>query len=548
VNPLLLYDNRGLTPPARLFQTREGEGVNSQVKPFLMGSETEYAASGRDEQGALLYGEDVYDLLAEVVRRERRWLPDAADGSGMFLENGARLYLDCGHPEYATPECLTPEQVVCHERAGEELLALARREVLRARPGLRLSVAKNNIDPVQPDEVSYGAHESYTCWVAAEAAAPQLVPHLVSRTAYAGSGALTAHSEGLGFELSQRARHLCNVTGGDTTGERAIFTTRVREDYDGEGGWLRVHLIGKDSQRSPFGAYLTFATTGLLIEMLNRGYTVGAGLALAEPVRALRTISLDPWLRTRVALADGRHLTALEIQESYLAECERALERGGLPEWAPAAVRHWRETLAGLAKGPLRLADRLDPYCKLLIYEHELLRVGYDWPDLRDALVRLKALRAGHAEEVVAAVLAGSAAGLAGEAAAEYGQALATSGAGEERVLERLRFAVRLQALDFQYHELGGLYDALRTAGRVRSVVAGAPDVERATREAPPGGRAAARGDCVRQLQERGWTADWQSLWHVPSNRFVDLRDPFAAGWQVVQLPRAAEAAPASPS
>ncbi len=519
--------------------------MNTQAKPFLMGSETEYAAAGRDEQGALLYGEDVYDLLAEVVRRERRWLPDAGDNGGLFLENGARLYPDCGHPEYATPECHTPEQVVCHERAGEELLALARREVLRGRPGLRLSVAKNNIDPVQPDEVSYGTHESYTCWVTGEAAGPQLVPHLVSRTIYAGSGALTAHPEGHGFELSQRARHLCNVTGGDTTGERAIFSTRVREDYDGEGGWLRVHLIGKDSQRSPFGTYLTFATTGLLIEMLNRGHTVGAGLALAEPVRALRTISRDPWLRVRVPLADGRQMAALEIQESYLAECERALQRGGLPEWAPAAVRHWRETLEDMAKGPLRLADRLDPYCKLLIYEHELLRAGYDWPDLRDALVRLNALRAGRSEEAACAVLAGSAAGLTAEAAAEYDQALADSGAGNERVLERLRFAVRLQALDFQYHELDGLYDALRAAGRVRSVVAGVTDVERATREAPPGGRAEARAACVRQLQEGGWSADWQTLWHPASNRFVDLRDPFAAGWQVVQLPRATEAAPA---
>jgi hypothetical protein len=115
-------------------------------------------------------------------------------------------------------------------------------------------------------------------------------------------------------------------------------------------------------------------------------------------------------------------------------------------------------------------------------------------------------------------------------------------------VLERLRFAVRLQALDFQYHELGGLYDALRAAGRVRSVVAGAADVERATREPPPGGRAAARAACVQQLQEGGWTADWQSLWHPASSRFVDLRDPFVAGWQVVQLPRPAEAAPAPPA
>ena len=40
---------------------------------------------------------------------------------------------------------------------------------------------------------------------------------------------------------------------------------------------------------------------------------------------AVQAVSLDPWLRVRVPLMDGRRLTALEIQECYLAECERAV-------------------------------------------------------------------------------------------------------------------------------------------------------------------------------------------------------------------------------
>ncbi len=47
----------------------------------------------------------------------------AADFSNVFLENGARFYLDTGsHPEYATPECASPNDVVIYDKAGECLL------------------------------------------------------------------------------------------------------------------------------------------------------------------------------------------------------------------------------------------------------------------------------------------------------------------------------------------------------------------------------------------------------------------------------------------
>src|SRR5213593_4396380 len=43
--------------------------------------------------------------------------------SNVFLENGARLYLDVGsHPEYATPECDLIREVVAHDKAGERIL------------------------------------------------------------------------------------------------------------------------------------------------------------------------------------------------------------------------------------------------------------------------------------------------------------------------------------------------------------------------------------------------------------------------------------------
>jgi hypothetical protein len=509
-----------------------------EQRPFLMGSETEYAVSGRGPGGAL--GADkVYDLLADVLRRERAWMTDRGGYRGIYLEHGGRLYLDYGaHPEHATPECFAPVQVACYDKAGEALLALAARQVQAELPGTQITIVKNNLDPVDPDLFTYGTHESYTSWAPPERVGPQLLPHLASRVIYAGAGGLTAHPHGIGFELSQRARHLVGATGYSTTGDRSLFNMRVRKPSDhSPAGWVRLHLIGKDSQRAPFGIYLTFAVTGLLVEMLNRDLTVGGGMELEDPVQAMRLFSRDPWLHARAPLKDGRRLTALQIQEVYLVECERAVQHGGLPEWAPEAVRHWRTTLEDLGRDPLRLACRLDPYCKLLIYEHELLRANYDWADLQRSLQKVARLRASYSEEVVAALLTESPAELSAEACLEYGQALAASGANQPHELERLRFAVRLQALDVQYHQLGGLYDRLQQAGRVDPVVLSQADVERATREAPPGGRAEARAAGIRSAQgDADWRADWQYLWHEPTGRCLDLRNPFGSEPRTVHL------------
>jgi proteasome accessory factor A len=511
---------------------------NAQAKPFLMGAETEYAVSGRGPEG-LLDQEEVYEELVAVIKEEHAWVADRSGYRGVFLEHGGRLYLDYGsHPEHATPECHTPAQVACYDKAGEALLDSARLRLRARNPRLEVTVVKSNLDPVDPDDVTYGTHESYTSWVTPDVSAPQLLPHLASRVFYAGAGALTAHPQGHGFELSQRARHLTSVRGHNTTGDRPLFGTRIRKDSDrGSEGWTRVHLISKDSQRAPFGIYLTYATTGLLIDLINRGHTVGRGLTLVNPLLAVQAFSRDPWLRARARLADGREMTALEIQSCYLEECARALAQGGLPEWAAEAVRHWRQTLEAAAKGPLALARRLDAYCKLFVYEHELVRAGYDWHDLRMALQALARLRNGYDASVVAAVVAGSPAGLSEEEAPAYGPALAESGVAGARQLERLRFAVRLQALDVNYHQLGGLYDRLRDARRVEHVVVTAADVDRATREPPPGGRAALRGGWIKAHAAEGfWGGDWQYLWHPPTAQCVDLRHPFAPDLRVRHL------------
>ena len=60
----------------------------------------------------------------EVARYLFRRVVSWGRSSNVFLQNGARLYLDVGsHPEYATPECDKISDVVVHDKAGEWILA-----------------------------------------------------------------------------------------------------------------------------------------------------------------------------------------------------------------------------------------------------------------------------------------------------------------------------------------------------------------------------------------------------------------------------------------
>jgi hypothetical protein len=208
-----------------------------------------------------------------------------------------------------------------------------------------------------------------------------------------------------------------------------------------------------------------------------------------------------------------------------------------LPDWAGEAIGHWRNTLAALESDPMRLADRLDAYCKLLIYEHELMRTGLDWQDLRALLWKLDYLHDNYSEAVTRAVLLESDAGVPEEERDQLGQARQRIGASQAGVLDRLRFVTRLRALDVQYHELGGLYDRLHDAGKMKDVILTPRDVDEASRTPPPSGRAALRGAWIRAGHRDGdWRGDWQYVWQSSSGRCVDLRNPFNGVERAVRL------------
>ena len=111
----------------------------------IFGTECEYAPVYNRPSHCLEEPQCREDLLEHQKTIAARMM--AAAGSlqlsmaGEFLGNGGRLYVDRGgHPEYATPECLSVADLVAHELAGDRLVqALA--DAMNARQGpVRLHV------------------------------------------------------------------------------------------------------------------------------------------------------------------------------------------------------------------------------------------------------------------------------------------------------------------------------------------------------------------------------------------------------------------------
>jgi proteasome accessory factor A len=219
-------------------------------------------------------------------------------------------------------------------------------------------------------------------------------------------------------------------------------------------------------------AFLKVGVTDLVLRMVEAN-TVMRDLSLENPIRAIREISHDPSCRKRVRLANGRELTALEIQSEYLEKTARFLDRHGADATSRLLLDAWREALETLAAGaPERLAGRVDWVAKQLLIERYRAKHGLPLGSPKVAL------------------------------------------------------------LDLAYHDVNrsrGLYYLLERQGKVERVVDDRT-VSRAMREPPQTTRAKLRGDFIRHAKQkrRDYTVDWVHLkLNDQAQRTVLCKDPF---------------------
>src|ERR1700691_4327931 len=224
----------------------------------------------------------------EVARYLFRRVVSWGRSSNVFLENGARLYLDVGsHPEYATPECDSIADLVAHDKAGERILdhLVTGAEARLREEGIRgvIYLFKNNTDSAGN---SYGCHENYLTSRRDDFAhyTEILIPFLVSRQIFAGAGKVLQTARGAVYCLSQRAEHIWEGVSSATTRSRPIINTRDEPHADAER-FRRLHVIVGDSNMSETTMLLKVGATDLVLRMVEAG-VVMRDLTLENPIRA----------------------------------------------------------------------------------------------------------------------------------------------------------------------------------------------------------------------------------------------------------------------
>ena len=307
----------------------------------------------------------------EVARYLFRRVVSWGRSSNVFLENGARLYLDVGsHPEYATPECDNLDDVVAHDKAGERILEglVEGAEERLEEEGIRgeIFVFKNNTDSAGN---SYGCHENYLVGRHKDfhRTVDVLIPFLVTRQIFLGAGKLSQTPRGTGFSISQRADHIWEGISSATTRSRPIINTRDEPHADAEK-YRRLHVIAGDSNMSEYATFVKIGTMVALLQMIERD-VVFRDLTLENPIRAIREVSHDISCTKKVKLANGRELSALDIQWEFLDRAMRFARSPGFPPQVQLAIDRWEHLLTGLEKDPMTLDREVDWVMKYRLLE-----------------------------------------------------------------------------------------------------------------------------------------------------------------------------------
>ena len=314
-------------------------------------------------------GTGSHSNTAKMTREEER--------SDRVLTNGARLYNDHGHPEYATPECRTLLDLVAHDKAGERIVhrAAQRRAATR---GVGVSIYKNNTDF---HGASYGTHEGYLMKrdVSTDALIAALLPFFATRQIYAGAGKVGIENE-IGakplYQLSQRADYFSVEASVDTLHNRPLVNTRD-EPHSTPSKYRRLHVICGDANMSEYATALKVGTTALVLTLLEEG--LRPTIKLENPVLAVKQVSRDLTLKKELDRANGFPLPATAVQRIYQQEAEARLR--GTSEETDWILNEWNTVLTALETDPLLLADRLDWVAKYRLLDGFREGEGMEWGD-----------------------------------------------------------------------------------------------------------------------------------------------------------------------
>jgi proteasome accessory factor A len=412
-----------------------------------------------DPDGKILWDYDQENPLADArgfqVEGEK-YTPNQQENiaRNKTLINGARFYVDHAHPEYSSPEVTNARDLVIHEKAGERIIEISRREADQLLPaGAKMLIYKNNSDRKGN---SYGCHENYLMdrRTSFKQIVEPLLPFFATRQIWCGAGKVGSENRGhpCDYQLSQRADFFETEVALDTMVKRPIVNTRDEPHADREK-YRRLHVIVGDSNMSEYTIYLRNGVTALILSMIEDG-AITKNLSLRDPVRAIREVSHDVSLAQKYSMDDGISRTAIEIQSDFLEMALAYTSSRSLDPVLEDVLAKWQDVMQALARDPWELDTRIDWIIKKRLIESYMDRKKLGWGDSQVSM------------------------------------------------------------LDLQYHDSRpdkGLYYLLERQGKVDRIVTDG-EIEHAIFHPPRDTRAFFRGECLRRYPSEVFGVNWDSI------------------------------------
>lgn len=246
------------------------------TQPRVMGSETEYAIQAERIVGL--------DKVSQLQPRTA-YLSDTSNE--IWTSNGGRLYYEFDYgkspstasiAEFATPECRSAEEVMLHEKVGEEFVRLIGDATWLESYGViplydtfkrtAYTNVTNKDNALVMSAMSLGHHENYSTSLSIfdPKTRSALVSYLATRPTWAGAGMATPD----GYVISQKAS---GILYSHSATQSQVLTEHGRKIPFRQKGQRSDYIeirVG-DGNMSPWAIRTKFAMTSLVLRLVEHG-------------------------------------------------------------------------------------------------------------------------------------------------------------------------------------------------------------------------------------------------------------------------------------
>jgi proteasome accessory factor A len=323
----------------------------------IIGFETEYGLQ-------LRYSNSV-EMFSPPVGFVKKRL-DSNCAADEYKQDGTRQYEDVGeHPELSTEEDTDFLGAAWRKLSGH--LKISRcfadeppLEMPSGKPMPRLKLTVNTTDAYNN---SWGSHINIlaSSKLPVEDYVGALLAHRVSRIVWSGAGHVmrSPKEQQWQFCLSEKAEHIWEEANNCTTNRRPLVNLREEALAD-SNKYRRIHDVAGESIFSPHANALLTATESIILRACELGVDF-SDLVPEEPVQAIRDISRGADLTTKIRLANGSAVTAIDLQTAIRERAVKAAQKADYltpqeKEWA----EKWAQLLNDLKYRPDSCMDRVD--------------------------------------------------------------------------------------------------------------------------------------------------------------------------------------------